>query len=65
MYVKEFCFPDCWKVSFVVSVFKNVERKSIAKSYRPYSPLCVVNKDFEKLVNNSLVDHLEKCCLCF
>ena len=24
MFLKEFCFPDCWKVSFVVPVFKNV-----------------------------------------
>ena len=23
MYLKESCFPACWKVSFVVSVFKN------------------------------------------
>ena len=23
--LKEFCFPDCWKVSSVVPVFKNVE----------------------------------------
>ena len=24
MCLKEFCFPDCWKVSSVVPVFKNV-----------------------------------------
>ena len=24
-YLKESCFPDCWKVSSVVPVFKNVE----------------------------------------
>ena len=31
------CFPDCWKVSLVVPVFKNVGERSSAKSYRPGS----------------------------
>ena len=56
-------FPDCWKVSLVVLVFKNVEERSTAKSERPVSLLCMVNKIFEKLVNNRIVDHLEKCDL--
>ena len=59
---KESCFPDCWKVS-VVPVFKNVGERSIAKSYHPVSLLSVVSKVFEKLVNNRIVDHLEKCGL--
>ena len=42
--LKESCFPDYWKIS-VVPVFKNVEEKSTAKSYHPFS----------------FVDHLEKC----
>ena len=29
--LKESCFPDCWKVSSVVSVFKNVGKRSNAK----------------------------------
>ena len=33
--LKESCFPDCWKVSSVVLVFKNVGKRSIAKNYRP------------------------------
>ena len=33
--LKESCFPDCWKVSSVVPVFKNVEERSTAKNYRP------------------------------
>ena len=41
---KESCFPDCWKVSLVVPVFKNVEERSIAKNYRPVSLLSVVSK---------------------
>ena len=57
------CFPDCWKVSSVVPVFKNVGERSTAKNYRPVSLLSVVSKVFEKLVNNRIVDHLEKCGL--
>ena len=62
-YLKESGFPDCWKVSSVVPVFKNVGERSTAKNYRPVSLLSVVSKVFEKLVNNRIVDHLEKCGL--
>ena len=58
--LKESCFPDCWKVSSVVPVFKNVGERSTAKNYCPVSLLFVVSKVFEKLVNNWIVDHLEK-----
>ena len=61
--LKESCFSDCWKVSSVVPVFKNVEERSTAKNYRSVSLLSVVSKVFEKLVNNRIVDHLEKCGL--
>ena len=61
--LKESCFPDCFKVSSVVPVFKNVGERSTAKSYGPVSPLSVFSKVFEKLVNNRIVDHLEKCGL--
>ena len=61
--LKESCFPDCWKVSSVVPVFKNVGERSTAKNYHPVSLLSVVNKVFEKLVNNRIVDHVEKCGL--
>ena len=44
-------------------VFKNVGERSTAKNYRPVSLLSVVSKVFEKLVNNRIVDHLEKCGL--
>ena len=47
----------------MVSVFKNVGERSTAKNYRPVSLLSVVSKVFEKLVNNRIVDHLEKCDL--
>ena len=61
--LKESCFPDCWKVSSVVPVFKNVGERSTPKYCRPVSRLSVVSKVFEKLVNNTIVDHLEKCDL--
>ena len=59
--LKESCFPDCWKVSSVVPVFKNVGERSTAKNYRLVSLLSVVSKVFEKPANNGVVDHLEKC----
>ena len=33
--LKESCFPDFWKVSSVVPVFKNVGERSTAKNYHP------------------------------
>ena len=47
----------------MVPVFKNVAERSAAKNYCPVSLLSVVSKVFEKLVNNMIVDHLEKCSL--
>ena len=44
----------------MVPIFKNVGESSTAKTYRPASLLRVVT---EKLVNNRIVIHLEKCCL--
>ena len=41
--LKESCFPDCWKVSSVVPVFKNVGERSTTKNYRPVSLLSVVS----------------------
>ena len=35
-------------------------KRSAAKNYHPVSLLSVVSKVFEKLVNNKIVDHLEK-----
>ena len=61
--LKESYFPDCWKVSLVVPVFKDVGERSTAKNYRPVSLISVVSKVFEKLLHNRIVDHLEKCDL--
>ena len=63
--LNESSFPDCWKVSSVVPVFKNVGERSTAKNYHPVSLLSVVSKVFEKLVSNRIVGHLKKCGLFF
>ena len=63
MCLMESCFPDFWKVSLLVPVFKNVGERSTATKYCPISLLPVVGKVCEKLVNNKLVDNLEKCGL--
>ena len=49
MFLKQSCFLDCWKVSLVVLVFKNVGERSTAKNFCPVSLLSVVRKVFEKL----------------
>ena len=59
--LKESCFPGYWNVSLVVPVFENVGERSTAKNYCPISLLSVVGKVFEKLVNERIVGHLEKC----
>ena len=45
----------------MVPVFKNVGQMSTAQNYRPIYLLFVVSKVFEKLANNSIIDHPEKC----
>ena len=44
----------------MVPVFKNVGVRSTAKIYSPVSLFSVVSKIFKKLVNNSVVNHIEK-----
>ena len=45
----------------MVPIFNNVGERSTAKNYCPFSLFSVVYKVFETLVNNRIVDHLEKC----
>ena len=47
----------------MVPVFKNVGERATVKNYCPVTLLSVVSKVFQKLVNNRIVDHLEKCGL--
>ena len=42
---KESFIPDCWKVSSVIHVFKNVGERSTAKNYHPVSLLFVQKED--------------------
>ena len=52
MRLKKSCFPDCWEVSSVVSVFQNVGERSTAKKYRAVSLL--------SMLSNRIVGHLVK-----
>ena len=63
MCLRQSCIPDCWKVSLMVPEFKRVGERSTAKHYCPHSFLSVVSKVLEKLVHNSIVNHIEKCGL--
>ena len=63
MCLKESCFPDCWKVSSMVPVFKNIGERSTAKNYHPTSLFSVVSEVFEKLLSKRIADDLEKCGL--
>ena len=45
----------------MVPVFRNVRERSTAKNYCPFILFSGVNKVFETLVNNRIIDHLEKC----
>ena len=66
--LKESCFQVCWKISSVVHVEclgKNVWERSTAKNYHPISLLSVASRVYEKLVNDKIIDHLEKCNLFF
>ena len=47
-------------LSLMVHVLRSAGKRSAAKNYHPVSLLFVVSKVFEKLVNNTNVDHLEK-----
>ena len=73
-YIPAELFNKCLKESFfqivgsfdrwylvLIPVFKNVGERSTAKNYRPIILLSVVSKVNEKLVNNRISDHLEKC----
>ena len=44
----------------MVTVIKNVGERSTTINYHPFSVLSVVGKVFEKLLNNRIVDHVEK-----
>ena len=57
MCLKESCFPNCWKFSWLVPVFKSVGERSRFKNYCPAGLFSVVVKVGKRPVNNRLVDH--------
>ena len=58
MCLKEFCFPDCWKVSSMVPIFRNFEERCTAENCRLVCVPSVVSKFFEKLISKRLIGHL-------
>ena len=58
--VLEILFSRLLEISSVIPVFTNVGERSTAKTYCPVSLLSVISKVLENLVNNRIVDHLEK-----
>ena len=55
--LKEKKFPDIWKLANVVPVHKKEEKK-LLKNYRPISLLPIFSKIFERVIYNSLFNHL-------
>ena len=45
------------------SLYLKMLRKGLQLNYHPVSLYSVFSKAFEKLVNNRIVDHVEKCGL--
>ena len=45
----------------LVPVIKNVGERSTMKNFYPISSLSMVGKILKKIVNNTPIDHLEKC----
>ena len=62
MCLKEPRFPDCWKVSLVELYLRMLEKDLLLKT-TALSLLSVACKFFAKLINNRIVDLLEKCGL--
>ena len=57
--LKESCFPDCWQISLMVHVFKNVGQG--LKLQTTTLLAFAVSKVFENCENNRIADHLKKC----
>jgi hypothetical protein len=52
-------FPQKWKPSNIVPIFKNKGDKANVKNYRPISLLHCLSKIFERLIVNQLNNHLK------
>ena len=54
-------FPDQWKLTVVVPIFKKGEVNNI-NNYRQLALLSVLSKVFEKVIAKQLLEHLDKTC---
>jgi hypothetical protein len=60
--ISEGIFPKCLKKSVVIPIFKSGSKAQVA-NYRPISLLPATSKILEKIINNRLVQYLEKNAL--
>ena len=67
MYLKEYCFKDCWKNSFVARVAKNFGKRSMTRKYHTVNFIFPNDKTSLEHVINRFVNHLRKYSLfsCF
>ena len=66
MCLKESCSPDCWKSHRLTLYLRMLEKGLLLKTTALLVfelVKSVISKVFEKLVNNRIVDHLQKCSL--
>ena len=64
MFLKEWsCFPDCWKVSWVVTELENVGKRSVAENHCSVSLLSVFSKVFKNFRIMNLFITLKKVAL--
>ena len=51
--------PTAWKVAIVVPIHKR-KAKGDVRNYRPVSSFCIVSKVMERIVNQQLINHLNR-----
>ena len=60
-YLKESCFPDCWRIHQCSVYFRMLGKGLLLKTAAVLVFFLWLVKSLKKLVNNRIVDHLEKC----
>ena len=63
MWIKEIitqkCFPNNLELAYVTPVFKK-ENASLLKDYRPVDVLPVVSENYERIMQNQILEYIEK-----